>query len=103
IDAVLTALYARDIRAVLLEGGATTAGSFVAAGAIDRVVGYLAPALLGDGPAVLAGGGITTISDALRLRIDDIAFVGADIRVTAVPRVDADPIDSHPSNTPGGI
>ena len=39
-----------DVVSVLLEGGPVLAGSFVAAGLVDRVVGYVAPALLGDGP-----------------------------------------------------
>ncbi|MEU2564418.1 bifunctional diaminohydroxyphosphoribosylaminopyrimidine deaminase/5-amino-6-(5-phosphoribosylamino)uracil reductase RibD [Streptomyces longispororuber] len=85
VTALLTALHARDVRSVLLEGGATLAGAFVAAGAVDRVVGYLAPALLGAGPAVLTGGGITTIAEALRLDVTEAVRVGPDLRVTAVP------------------
>ncbi|MEU1157569.1 dihydrofolate reductase family protein, partial [Streptomyces sp. NPDC005918] len=77
------ALHARGVRSVLLEGGATLAGAFVAAGAVDRVVGYLAPALLGAGPAVLTGGGITTITDALRLDVREIVRIGPDLRITA--------------------
>ena len=57
----------RGVRSVLLEGGPVLAGSFVAAGAVDKVVGYLAPVLLGAGPAALADAGITTIGEALRL------------------------------------
>ncbi|MCP3759892.1 bifunctional diaminohydroxyphosphoribosylaminopyrimidine deaminase/5-amino-6-(5-phosphoribosylamino)uracil reductase RibD [Streptomyces sp. TBY4] len=85
VDALLRELYGRGIRSVLLEGGPTLAGAFVAAGAVDKVVGYLAPVLLGAGPAALADAGIGTLADALRLRITETVRIGTDIRVTAVP------------------
>ncbi len=85
IPPLLAALDSRGVRSVLLEGGPTLAGAFLAAGAVDRVVGYLAPVLLGDGPPALAGAGITTISRALRLTVTDTARLGPDLRVTAVP------------------
>ncbi|MGW0773841.1 bifunctional diaminohydroxyphosphoribosylaminopyrimidine deaminase/5-amino-6-(5-phosphoribosylamino)uracil reductase RibD [Streptomyces sp. NPDC002835] len=87
VPALLAALHERGVRSVLLEGGPTLAGSFVAAGAVDRVIGYLAPVLLGAGPAALAGGGITTITEALRLDVTGAERIGADLRVTAtVPK-----------------
>ncbi|KUL51940.1 bifunctional diaminohydroxyphosphoribosylaminopyrimidine deaminase/5-amino-6-(5-phosphoribosylamino)uracil reductase RibD [Streptomyces sp. NRRL S-1521] len=83
VPALLDALHSRGVRSVLLEGGPTLAGAFVAAGAVDRVVGYLAPALLGAGPAALSGGGITTITQALRLDVSEIRRLGPDLRITA--------------------
>ncbi|GGO50960.1 riboflavin biosynthesis protein RibD [Streptomyces lasiicapitis] len=83
IHALLAELHARGVRSVLLEGGPTLAGAFVAAGAVDRVVGYLAPALLGAGPAALTGGGITTITEALRLDVRECVALGPDLRITA--------------------
>lgn len=80
---VLAALSARDVQHVLLEGGPTLAGAFVRAGLVDRVRWYLAPALLGAGPAALADAGITTIAAALRLQVDDVVQVGPDVRVDA--------------------
>ncbi|MFF9510893.1 bifunctional diaminohydroxyphosphoribosylaminopyrimidine deaminase/5-amino-6-(5-phosphoribosylamino)uracil reductase RibD [Streptomyces sp. NPDC014724] len=85
IPALLAALYGRGIRSVLLEGGPTLAGSFVAAGTVDKVVGYLAPVLLGAGPAALADAGISTISEALRLDVTETVRIGPDLRLTAVP------------------
>ncbi|WP_030907119.1 bifunctional diaminohydroxyphosphoribosylaminopyrimidine deaminase/5-amino-6-(5-phosphoribosylamino)uracil reductase RibD [Streptomyces sp. NRRL F-5126] len=84
VPALLDALYARGVRSVLLEGGAALAGSFAAAGAVDRVVGYLAPLLLGAGPTALADAGIPTLADALRLRMTHVETVGPDLRITAV-------------------
>lgn len=85
IHALLAALHGRGIRSVLLEGGPTLAGAFVAAGAVDRIVGYLAPVLLGAGPAALADAGIPTISKALRLQVTETVRIGPDLRITAVP------------------
>lgn len=85
VPALLDALHQRGIRSVLLEGGPTLAGAFVAAGAVDKVVGYLAPVLLGAGPAALADAGISTISEALRLDVSETVRIGPDLRITAVP------------------
>jgi diaminohydroxyphosphoribosylaminopyrimidine deaminase / 5-amino-6-(5-phosphoribosylamino)uracil reductase len=83
VPALLDALHARGVRSVLLEGGPTLAGAFIAAGAVDQVVGYLAPVLLGAGPAALADAGITTLTEALRLDVTETAHIGSDIRITA--------------------
>lgn len=91
IHALLAALHARGVRSVLLEGGPTLAGAFVAAGAVDTVTGYLAPVLLGAGPAALADAGITTIAEALRLDVTETARIGPDLRITAVPATPAVP------------
>jgi diaminohydroxyphosphoribosylaminopyrimidine deaminase/5-amino-6-(5-phosphoribosylamino)uracil reductase len=85
VAALLAELHRRQVRSVLLEGGPTLAGSFVAAGAVDKVVGYLAPALLGAGPAALGDAGITAIGGALRLGVTETAAVGPDLRITAYP------------------
>ncbi|MFB7919006.1 bifunctional diaminohydroxyphosphoribosylaminopyrimidine deaminase/5-amino-6-(5-phosphoribosylamino)uracil reductase RibD [Streptomyces sp. NPDC056061] len=85
VPALLAALYGRGVRSVLLEGGPTLAGAFVAAGVVDKVVGYLAPVLLGAGPSALADAGITTIAEALRLDVTETVRIGPDLRVTAVP------------------
>ncbi|WP_093656850.1 bifunctional diaminohydroxyphosphoribosylaminopyrimidine deaminase/5-amino-6-(5-phosphoribosylamino)uracil reductase RibD [Streptomyces radiopugnans] len=89
VTALLTALHGRGVRSVLLEGGATLAGAFVAARAVDRVTAYLAPALLGAGPAALADAGIATIADALRLTVTAIERTGPDLRIDAVPAASA--------------
>lgn len=81
----LKLLYDRGVRHVLVEGGPTVAGAFVAAGLVDRVVGYLAPALLGAGPPALGDAGLPTLAAARRLRFDDVVRVGPDLRWTARP------------------
>jgi diaminohydroxyphosphoribosylaminopyrimidine deaminase/5-amino-6-(5-phosphoribosylamino)uracil reductase len=83
LTALLGELYARGVRAVLLEGGPTLAGGFLAAGLIDKVVGYIAPKMLGAGQPSLVGAGVTTIAEAIELDLTDIARVGPDLRFTA--------------------
>jgi diaminohydroxyphosphoribosylaminopyrimidine deaminase / 5-amino-6-(5-phosphoribosylamino)uracil reductase len=80
---VLKLLAERDVVSVLLEGGPTLAGAFVAAGLVDRVVAYLAPALLGAGLPALGDAGIETLAAALQLRVDSVDLIGDDVRVTA--------------------
>lgn len=80
---VLAALTDREVRHVLLEGGPTLAAAFVRADLVDAVRWYAAPALLGAGEQALGDAGMTTISEALRLDVVDVARVGADVRIDA--------------------
>ena len=83
---VLDALVERGVHHVLLEGGATLAAAFLRAGLVDEVVAYVAPALLGAGPAVVADLGTTSIEGALRLETTDVTVLDGDVRITARPR-----------------
>lgn len=82
----LKALYDRGVRHVLLEGGPTLAGAFVEARCIDEVVAYLAPMLLGAGPAALGDAGIGTLADATMLDVESVTRLGDDVKVVARPR-----------------
>jgi diaminohydroxyphosphoribosylaminopyrimidine deaminase / 5-amino-6-(5-phosphoribosylamino)uracil reductase len=84
-DAALVALAARDVVDVLLEGGPRLAGAFLAAGRVDRVLAFLAPALLGAGPPALADAGVGTIGAIRRLQVDAVSRVGVDVLVDARP------------------
>jgi diaminohydroxyphosphoribosylaminopyrimidine deaminase/5-amino-6-(5-phosphoribosylamino)uracil reductase len=87
--AALAVLHERGVVSVLLEGGATVAAAFLREGLVDRVVTYVAPALLGEGPSAVAPLGVGTISAALRLRLDEVERVGGDVRIVARPERDA--------------
>ncbi|MFC6093143.1 bifunctional diaminohydroxyphosphoribosylaminopyrimidine deaminase/5-amino-6-(5-phosphoribosylamino)uracil reductase RibD [Saccharothrix lopnurensis] len=95
LAALLTGLYARDVRSVLVEGGAALAAGFVAAGLVDRVVAYLAPALLGSGPGVLGDIGVTGMGQVRRLRVDGVDLIGEDVRVVLRPGAARTPEDAH--------
>jgi diaminohydroxyphosphoribosylaminopyrimidine deaminase/5-amino-6-(5-phosphoribosylamino)uracil reductase len=82
----LKALYDRGVRHVLLEGGPTLAGAFVEARCVDEVVAYVAPMLLGAGPAALGDAGIGTLADAAMLDVESVTRLGDDVKVVARPR-----------------
>lgn len=86
ISVALDRLYADGIRDVWLEGGPTLAGAFLAAGAVDEVIAYVAPMLLGSGLSALSSDSVATIADAWRLVPYDVTTVGADVRITARPQ-----------------
>lgn len=85
VTAVLASLWADDVVEVWLEGGPCLAGAFVAAGLVDEVVAYLAPALLGDGRPALGPAGTASMSDIHRFDVTDVRRVGSDIRVVMRP------------------
>jgi diaminohydroxyphosphoribosylaminopyrimidine deaminase/5-amino-6-(5-phosphoribosylamino)uracil reductase len=82
LPAVLDALHQRGVVSVLLEGGPTLAAAFLRDDLVDRIVGYVAPALLGAGPAAVADLGVGTITDAVRLRLEEVTRVGDDVKLT---------------------
>jgi len=55
LEEELAALAAEGIQSLLLEGGATIAAAFLAAGLVDKLLVFVAPTLAGDGPGLLAG------------------------------------------------
>ncbi len=88
--AVLADLFVRGRQHVFLEGGPTLAGAFVQAGLVDEVVAYVAPMLLGSGRGAVGDLGITTIAEALRFAITDVALLGSGdtdptVRLTMTP------------------
>ncbi|MDX3108277.1 RibD family protein, partial [Nonomuraea angiospora] len=85
LEALLEELAAREIVSVFLEGGPTLAGEFLRRGLVDRVVAYLAPALLGSGRAALGAAGVGTIGEMHRLTFDEISPIGPDVRLIARP------------------
>jgi diaminohydroxyphosphoribosylaminopyrimidine deaminase/5-amino-6-(5-phosphoribosylamino)uracil reductase len=89
---MLRRLAARGVVSLLMEGGATLAGSFAAAGLIDRYLFYVAPKLLGGGPApgVLEGWSAPTIGDARPLVLRSTRRIGEDLRLEARPREGAE-------------
>lgn len=83
LPAMLNELFERDIALVYVEGGATLAAALLRADRVDRVVGYYAPTMVGAGLPLVGEFGVSTLSDAARLVLDDVAVVGGDIRVDA--------------------
>lgn len=84
-EALLKALGGEGITSLLVEGGGRTAGWLAAAGAIDRLVFFIAPVLLGEGIRSIAGFRPRTVGEGFRIKITEVRRVGEDLMVTAEP------------------
>ncbi|KQX08324.1 MULTISPECIES: bifunctional diaminohydroxyphosphoribosylaminopyrimidine deaminase/5-amino-6-(5-phosphoribosylamino)uracil reductase RibD [unclassified Leifsonia] len=83
LAAELRELHARGIRSLFIEGGPTLASAFLAAGLVDEVLVYIAPAIIGGPLTAIGDVGIATIDDALRLSIASVEALGDDLLVVA--------------------
>lgn len=86
MGAALDALGARaePVQSLLVEGGSGVAATMVAAGIVDRVAWFLAPALIGGAaaPGGLGDPGVARLADAPRLQDLEGNRIGADLLVT---------------------
>jgi diaminohydroxyphosphoribosylaminopyrimidine deaminase/5-amino-6-(5-phosphoribosylamino)uracil reductase len=80
---VLELLGGKGVLQLLVEGGASVAHQFHAAGLVDRYVVYVAPALFGgdDAKGLFTGPGAATIDDLWRGRIVSVEQLGDDLRI----------------------
>lgn len=84
VGEILSALADQDD--VLVEGGPRLAGAFLAAGAVDRVQAYIAPVVLGAGSHAVEDAGVSTITEALRFRRENVEVLGDDLLLNLIPR-----------------
>jgi len=70
----LAALATEGVQSLLLEGGPTIAGSFLADGLVDRLLVLVAPVIAGDGPPMLG-----PLAEPLDLGSPEIERVGKDV------------------------
>jgi len=96
---VLAALNGREVRHVWLEGGPQLAAAFVTAGLVDEVLAYVAPTLLGAGPAVVADLGVTGIDDAVRLGLVSVERLGDDVLLVCAVTGHTTPMATSPTAT----
>ncbi len=67
LPSALAVLGTMGITSLLVEGGATLLSSFIRHELFDRLTLFIAPIVIGSGPSVVDGSGISRITDALRL------------------------------------
>jgi len=84
--ALLQRLAAEGANEVLIESGATVAGSFARAGLVDEYVIYQAPILLGSSARPLLDWPMQSMREQRKLVITDTRMVGSDIRLLARPK-----------------
>ncbi|KGX93812.1 5-amino-6-(5-phosphoribosylamino)uracil reductase [Pontibacillus halophilus JSM 076056 = DSM 19796] len=87
IKELLTVLGERDVTSLFVEGGGTIHDAFVRAKAVQEVVQYIAPILIGGKEALtpVEGTGIGHLSEALRLTITEFKQIGPDLKVIMKP------------------
>ena len=83
LSGVLDTLGGRGVLQLMVEGGASVAHAFHAAGLVDRYVIYTAPVLMGgdDGPGLFTGPGAPALDKAWRGRFVDVRQLGDDLRL----------------------
>ena len=84
IPEVLRLLHLRGVRRLLLESGGALAAAFLEARALDQVVAFVAPKIVGGSgaPGPVGGEGVARMADAISLDRLRVAPVGPDLRLT---------------------
>ena len=84
LRAMLSELGRREITSLFVEGGGTLMGSLFDEGLVDRVVGFIAPVIVGGdaAPSPVSGSGVERIADAMRLTSVRIRRFGDDVAIS---------------------
>lgn len=92
IEKLLDILGQQNICSILVEGGATLSGSFVAKKLVDKVYFFIAPKIIGgkEAKTPVAGTGILNLQEALTLK--DIQFEKLEEDILIIGRVDKDKV-----------
>lgn len=92
IEKLLDILGQQNICSILVEGGATLNGSFVAKKLVDKVYFFIAPKIIGgkEAKTPVAGTGILNLQEALSLKDIQIEKLEEDILI--IGRVDKDKV-----------
>lgn len=92
IEKLLDILGQQNICSILVEGGATLSGSFVAKKLLDKVYFFIAPKIVGgkEAKTPVAGTGILNLQEALALKDIQIEKLEEDILI--IGRVDKDKV-----------
>ncbi|MBB5323489.1 diaminohydroxyphosphoribosylaminopyrimidine deaminase/5-amino-6-(5-phosphoribosylamino)uracil reductase [Anoxybacillus tepidamans] len=89
IRELLHMLAEQKVTSVFVEGGSRVHDSFVQAGAVQEIVAYFAPKIIGgnDARTPVGGVGFAKMADVLELTIKRIETIGSDIKVVAIPKI----------------
>jgi diaminohydroxyphosphoribosylaminopyrimidine deaminase/5-amino-6-(5-phosphoribosylamino)uracil reductase len=83
--AVLRELYRRGVQSLIVEGGSLLHSDLIRRGLWQKMVVFVAPAVIGgaDAPSIFSGEGVSRLTDAYRFRFDRVELVGTDLMITA--------------------
>ncbi|WP_234998605.1 bifunctional diaminohydroxyphosphoribosylaminopyrimidine deaminase/5-amino-6-(5-phosphoribosylamino)uracil reductase RibD [Salirhabdus sp. Marseille-P4669] len=90
IKEMLQQLASRNIMSLFVEGGAQVHGSFLKAKAVNQVITYIAPKLIGgrNAPTSIGGEGFQSITDSIQLEIKLMERLGEDLKIVSVPKAE---------------
>jgi len=83
LRALVQDLGQKAINELHIEAGFKLNGSLLAANVVDELLIYLAPLLIGQGLGMASLGAFETLSQALKLKIQNVTTIGDDVRLIA--------------------
>jgi diaminohydroxyphosphoribosylaminopyrimidine deaminase / 5-amino-6-(5-phosphoribosylamino)uracil reductase len=88
IDELLRVLGEKRITSLFVEGGSHVHDSFVRAKAVNEIVAYFAPKIIGgkQAPTPIGGIGFAGMADVMQLEIRRVETIGPDIKIVAIPK-----------------
>jgi diaminohydroxyphosphoribosylaminopyrimidine deaminase / 5-amino-6-(5-phosphoribosylamino)uracil reductase len=90
IDELLKVLGEKQVTSLFVEGGAEVHGSFIEAKAVNQVIAYIAPKVIGgkNSPAPIGGSGFAQMADVMNFKIKSVETLGPDLKIVALPITD---------------
>jgi len=87
LNELLGDLYSRGVQSLIVEGGSEIHSEFIRRKLWQKMIVFLAPALVGggDAPSIFGGTAVQRLTDAYRFRFDRAEIVGGDLMITAYP------------------
>ncbi|WP_017756282.1 bifunctional diaminohydroxyphosphoribosylaminopyrimidine deaminase/5-amino-6-(5-phosphoribosylamino)uracil reductase RibD [Calidifontibacillus oryziterrae] len=87
IPYILKMLAERGITSLFVEGGSKINWSFIKAGAVNQMITYIAPKIIGGttAPTAIGGSGFEKMNEVLQFKIQSISQIGEDIKIVSIP------------------
>ncbi|WP_216830439.1 bifunctional diaminohydroxyphosphoribosylaminopyrimidine deaminase/5-amino-6-(5-phosphoribosylamino)uracil reductase RibD [Alkalihalobacterium elongatum] len=88
IDKLLNLLGENGVTSLFVEGGATVNASFLKERAVNQVITYIAPKIIGGklAPSSFGGEGFQMMSEVLELELIKVQQIGPDIKIISKPK-----------------
>ncbi len=81
VEKIIHGLGKAGIRSIMVEGGSKVNASLLKAGVVDKLLIFISPILIGEGPGIFADLGVNNIHDAKKIRKMKTKRIGDDILV----------------------
>jgi diaminohydroxyphosphoribosylaminopyrimidine deaminase/5-amino-6-(5-phosphoribosylamino)uracil reductase len=89
LDELLAALYEKGVSSLIVEGGSVLLSEFLRRQLWQKMIVFLAPAIVGGAaaPAFYGGEPVRRLADAFRFRFEAAEMVGPDVMLTGYPLI----------------